>query len=469
MKIVITGGGMVGLCTSMLLAADGHEVTVLERDAAPPPDPTESWSSWERRGVNQFRLPHFFLARFRTIVGAELPKLSDALIAAGATRYNIVDNIPDEMKGGSLPDDDRFDALTGRRTVVEAVTARVAEETPGVTVRRGAAVQKLLSGASARDGIPNVVGVEVDGGERIDADLIIDASGRRSPLPRWIVDAGGAPAGEELDDSGFVYYGRHFKSEDGSLPAMFGPLKQDYGSISVLTLPSDNGTWSVTIIGSSKDSALRPLSDPQKWESAVRTLPLAAHWIDGQPIDDRVAVIAKIEDRFRDFAPDGQPIASGVLSVGDSWSCTNPSLGRGASIGALHALLLRDTLREQKDSDPWELASSWYEVTRTEMEPWYRTTLNYDRHRLAEVHSIIDGTPFSSADEEWLATKSMEAHSMESGDVLRANVEMAMLLRRPDEVLGDPAVKNLLSGFGEPTSESPSLGPSRSELLEAIA
>jgi 2-polyprenyl-6-methoxyphenol hydroxylase-like FAD-dependent oxidoreductase len=41
MKIVIVGAGMVGLCTSMLLAGDGHEVVVLERDPAPPPDPAE--------------------------------------------------------------------------------------------------------------------------------------------------------------------------------------------------------------------------------------------------------------------------------------------------------------------------------------------------------------------------------------------------------------------------------------------
>lgn len=468
MKVVITGGGMVGLCTSMLLAGDGHEVTVVERDSAPPPEPTEAWSSWERRGVNQFRLAHFFLCRFRSIIEVELPKLTDALVAAGAARYNIVENIPDDMKGGARPDDARFDLITGRRTVVESVTARVAESTPGVTVRRGAAVERLLTGASALDGVPNAVGVELEGGERIDADVVIDATGRRSPLPRWIAEAGGAPASEELDDSGFVYYGRHFASKDGSLPFMFGPLKQDIGSISVLTLPADNGTWSVTIIASSKDSALRALTDPKKWEAAVRSLPLVAHWLDADPIDDGVTVMAKIEDRIRDFAPGGKPVATGVLAVGDSWSCTNPSLGRGASIGAMHAVLLRDALREQKDADPWKLASSWYELTRTEMEPWYRTTMNYDRHRLAEAQSIIEGRPFSTDNKEWIASKTMEAQSMNSPDLLRANLDMGMLLRRPDEVTADPAIKDILAG-AEASIESPSLGPTRAELLEAIA
>ena len=74
---------------------------------------------------------------------------------------------------------------------VEAVTARVAEETPGLTVRRGAAVRGVLTGAPAHDGVPHVTGVELEDGERIDADLVVDATGRRSPLARWIADAGG--------------------------------------------------------------------------------------------------------------------------------------------------------------------------------------------------------------------------------------------------------------------------------------
>ena len=469
MKAVVVGGGMVGLCASMLLAKDGHEVVVLERDPAPAPEPGESWSSWERRGVNQFRLAHFFLARFRTIIEAELPELASALDAAGATRYNIVANIPDEMKGGSRPGDDRFDTITGRRTVMEAVTAKVAEATPGVTVRRGSAVQRLLTGPPTTAGVPHIVGVELEGGESIEGDVVIDAGGRRSPQPRWLTDAGAQPPAEELEDCGFVYYGRHFRSEDGSLPVMLGPLKQDYGSISVLTLPADNGCWSVTLTASAKDSALRALTDPEKWRSAVRTLPLAAHWIDAEPIDDGVSVMAKIEDRIRDFAPHGEPVATGILAVGDAWSCTNPSLGRGVSIGAMHAVLLRDILREHKDGDPAELAAAWYEATRSEMEPWYRTTLNYDRHRLAEVQAIIDDRPFESDDPEWTALHTIEGHGAEDPEVLRAFIDTANVLRRTDEIIGDPAVAALVDRYSRNPDDLPSLGPTRPELLQAIS
>ena len=41
-----------------------------------------------------------------------------------------------------------------------------------------------------------------------------------------------------------------------------GPPKQDCGSVSALTLPADNGTWSVTIIASAKDPVMRAVMEP---------------------------------------------------------------------------------------------------------------------------------------------------------------------------------------------------------------
>ena len=48
-NVVVSGAGMNGLTMALLLAKDGHSVTVIERDPAPPPRPDEAWDSWERR------------------------------------------------------------------------------------------------------------------------------------------------------------------------------------------------------------------------------------------------------------------------------------------------------------------------------------------------------------------------------------------------------------------------------------
>ena len=62
--------------------------------------------------------------------------------------------------------------------------------------------------------------------------------------------------------------------------------------------------------------------------------------------------MAKIEDRQRTFVIDGVPVATGVIPLADAWACTNPSLGRGISMGMLHAAALRSMLREVPLDDP---------------------------------------------------------------------------------------------------------------------
>ena len=269
-RIAVIGAGVGGLTTAMLLARDGHEVVVVERDPAPPPESAEeAWDAWERRGVNQFRLLHYFLPRFRVTLDAELPEVVQAALEMGALLHNPIALAPPEVTGGARPGDERHEAVTARRPVMEAALGRVAASTPGLTIRRGVGVAGLETGTPVADGIPHVRGVRTDAGELIAADLVVDGTGRRSALPSWLAAIGARRPVEELEDSGFVYYGRYFRSLDGSLPFAFGPPLQHYDSVSVLALPADNGTWGVGFITSAGDPALRALRDPQVWTTAL--------------------------------------------------------------------------------------------------------------------------------------------------------------------------------------------------------
>jgi 2-polyprenyl-6-methoxyphenol hydroxylase-like FAD-dependent oxidoreductase len=447
----------------MMLANDGHEVTVLERDPSPPTSPGAAWDEWDRRGVNQFKMLHFFLARFREVADAELPGLTDAMVAGGALRMNPLAGVPDEVTGGARAGDERYDVVTARRPVGEALIAEVASNTPGVTIRRGVGVVGVLS-SPGPDGVVHVTGVRTDAGEELTADLVVDASGRRSSMPQWLRDAGSPGPDEMLEDCGFVYYGRHFRSADGSIPPAIGGLLQPYGSISVLTLPADGGTWGVGVITSSKDAALRGLKDIESWEKVVSAYPFVAHWIDAEPITD-VKIMAKIEDRQRTYVVDGTPVATGVIPLADAWACTNPSLGRGISMGIVHAATLRALLREDPLGDPRHLALRWDELTRERVEPLFADTLSFDRHRLAEVQAAIEGRPYETEDPAWLLTNALATSVMKDPDLLRGFIEVAMLLERGVDVLSRSGLAERAIALADPT---PLPGPDRDELLSLV-
>jgi 2-polyprenyl-6-methoxyphenol hydroxylase-like FAD-dependent oxidoreductase len=311
-RIVVIGAGVVALGAAMLLAGDGHEVIMLERDPDRPPGQlADAWDQWQRPGLNQFRLPHAFQGGFRSVLDTELPAASKALEAAGALRLNFIrDVLPATMTGGWRDGDESYEWLTARRPVMEAVLAAQAEAADGIEVRRGAGVTGLISGTPVIPGVPHVTGVQTRAGEVIPADLVVDMSGRGSALPGWLADIGAPRPVEEFEDCGFVYYGRHFKSADGSVPPLIGPPQISWGTITSLTLPCDNGTWSVGLVTSSKDTAMRPLREAGQWQAVARSLPLVAHWLDGSPADDGVRVTAHLEDRHRDFVVDGRAVVS---------------------------------------------------------------------------------------------------------------------------------------------------------------
>jgi 2-polyprenyl-6-methoxyphenol hydroxylase-like FAD-dependent oxidoreductase len=465
-QVLVLGGGMCGLTTALLLARDGHQITVVERDPAGPPPAARAWQEWQRPGVNQFRLPHIMLSRWRAEMDRELPEVPYELEAAGGLRMNLLSMLPAAQRGPWRDGDDRFETVTARRPLLEAVLASAAA-TAGVTIRRGVTVTGLLADPSVAGPVPRVTGVLTAGGRTLRADLVVDCAGRRSALAAWLRAVGARPPVDERADSGFVYYGRHYRTRTGTLPEGRASVLQPYESMSILTLPADNGTWSVALVTSGRDRAMRGLRDPARWDTALGLYPLAAHWADGEPATG-IEVIAGIEDRHRGFMVDGDPVATGVVAVGDAWACTNPSLGRGATIGLLHAVGLRDVLRETGADDHDKLARRFHEWTTTGVEPLYRATLWFDRHRLAELDADAAGRPYQTEDPGWAFSRATFAAGRIDPDIARAYQSLTGLLATPDDLLAEPGLAEKIMKLGGHAPDYPLPGPRRGELLAAI-
>jgi 2-polyprenyl-6-methoxyphenol hydroxylase-like FAD-dependent oxidoreductase len=460
-RIVVCGGSIIGLSTAMLLARDGHDVTVVEQDPSEAPqDPASAWQDWHRRGVAQFRQPHLVLSRARQILDTDLPGLTDQLLDAGCVSVNPLAELPPTFPDRTpRPGDDRFRLVTGRRPVVEAVVAQAATRQPGVTIRRGVGVRGLL--ANLDRAVPHVQGVFLDGGEELRADLVVDATGRHTRLSGWLAPLTSMRPTVEAEDSGFIYYTRYFTGPEP--PALRGPPVAALGSISVLTLIGDNSTWSVTVWTSARDTALRALRDIDRFTRVVGGCPGQAHWLGGQPITD-VLVMGGILDRYRRFVVDGRPVATGVVAVGDAWACTNPSAGRGLSVGLLHAQRLRDAARDGL-ADPDAVVLRFDALTERDVTPFYRDQITADRRRLAEIEALRDGNePAPPADPT--ATALGEAMPYDA-DVFRGLLEMVNCLALPQEVLNRPGFRDRIAArSGERPMGPPA--PSRAELLDLV-
>jgi 2-polyprenyl-6-methoxyphenol hydroxylase-like FAD-dependent oxidoreductase len=407
------------------------------------------------------------LPRWRALMEREVPEVLDELTAAGGLRGNVVAMLPESRRGPMRDGDERFEFVTARRPVLEAAVAAVAGRTPGVTIRRGVAATGLLTDPQTPARPPHVGGVLTRGGRAFRADVVVDCCGRRSALGSWLEAVGARPPVEEREDCGLVYYARHFRTRTGALPPARMNILQHYGSVSLLTLPADNGTWSVVVTTSSRDRALRVLRDPRRWDAAVARYPLVAHWRDGEPITG-IDVIAGIEDRYRRLVVDGRPVATGLVAVADAWACTNPSLGRGAAIGLLHAGCLRDVLRDVDPGDPEKLVRRFDEVTTAVAEPLYRMTLGFDRARLAEIDADIAGTPYRTDDKRWIVGKAIFAASLVDHDITRAYQSLGSLLATPDELFAEPGLLDRVLKLGAGAPRYPLPGPTRHELLAAV-
>ena len=469
MRILQIGGGVCGLGTALLLARDGHEVTILERDVDPPPDSSPTaWDAWTRAGVAQFRQPHNLMPGARRMLETELPDVQSALKHAGAVTYDLSNPLPPSLTDRApRPIDSELWTYTGRRPMIEWVFADAVNREPNITMRRGARVAELLTGATAIAGTPHVTGVRTTGGDELRADLVVDASGRQSKSLEWLENIGARAPYEERADSGFAYYSRYFR---GTLPQRRAGGLTHIGSISLLTLPGDDGTWSVTIFGAAGDQPLKQLRHTEKWTNTVRACPLHAHWLEGEPITD-VLPMAGIVDRYRRFVVDGSPVATGFVAVADAWSCTNPSAGRGLTVGLLHAVQLRDCLRETADN-PADVVVRFDERTEGAIAPWYHAQMAVDRARFAEIEALAEGRERPvPADALTRSILSLFSVMGIDPDLFRAALEYIATITPVQEIVRRPEVAERIRTTREAVKGAPSPrppGPDRQQLLDLL-
>jgi flavin-dependent dehydrogenase len=326
------------------------------------------------------------------------------------------------------------------------------------------------------DDLPRVIGVQL-GGTTLEADLVVDAMGRRTTAPRWIAAIGGRPMTERSNDCSIIYYCRYYHLRDAKTlpdgPTIPGP-RGDLGYGAFTTFPGDNRTFCGLISIPPGDRALKGVRDVAAFEAAVATMPALRAWADPEivePITD-VLSMGSLQNTIRMFS-DGRPPVLGLIVVGDAVIHTDPALSLGLSFALIHARHLATVLREHRDDDLEAIAQAFEALARPEMAERFdyvsaiddtRTRL-WAGERIDIAHADGGAYPFFTYAAAGLA-------SLADGDLARVLVRRNQFLDPLAVLDGDSAMIDKLEAFyAGPLAETRRngrSGPPRDQLLEVM-
>ena len=434
MRTAIVGAGPTGLYLGMSLARRGHQVTIIDRDPGP-----ETGAEWARKGVMQFHHPHFFRPQVRDALLAEIPEVAESLVAAGAMLTPLNPMMPD------------FAGYRVRRLTFERVLRAAAVAEPGVSLMVGHADRVVLEGPRAR-------GVIVDG-RVVDADLIIDASGRNG---RFAEELRAPAIGGEC---GFAYVSRQYRllpdAEPGPMngPPGWGGIYHGY---LVIVFLQDARTFQALIVRQSDDRVLAQARDARVFDVVAQAIPSTAAWVDPARAAPQAAPMAGagLHNSYRgQLTEDGRVGADGLLFVGDAVLTTNPAAGRGVTTSMLQAQQLLAILGEY-GPDFHAVAEAFDQWCTENMRPWFEDHVRWDAGLLSRWRG--EDIDFSAPLPSDLICSLAEVDQ----SVMPVVGAYWSMLAGPDALCGieQRAREKLESGFRPAVPD----GPTRDELVDLI-
>jgi flavin-dependent dehydrogenase len=226
-----------------------------------------------------------------------------------------------------------------------------------------------------------VKGVHTERGELIRAELVVDASGRRSRAARWLAVAGARPPLDEIHACHFVFWCRQYRLRAGmSFPSFSLPITAELPYATVIVFPADNGTFALSLVVALRDPFRQHLRHGQFFDRFLNEVPLTAPWVSrGEPISEPSAS-ARLANRWRRLTNATGPVVAGFVLVGDAAIETSPTFGRGASFALAHAQQLARTGHEAV-SDPIGFVERFENWTTVNLGVWFQSQIAADRMR----------------------------------------------------------------------------------------
>jgi len=365
---IVIGGSLTGLLTARVLSDHFDQVTILERD--PVHDFPES-----RKGQAQTRHIHGLLAQGLLIIKEYFPGIEDELTAGGALVGDMAEYLHWHHYGGyKMQFTSGITGMTMSRPFLEFHIRRRVLALPNIALIDQCAVSELVTSADKQQ----VLGVRLSGRsdvrdtETMEADLVVDASGRGSATPKWLESLGyGRPSETEV------------KVRIGYATREYRRIEKDYEGWSEMILPAapaekraailfpiEGQRWIMTASGWLGDlppadeagllEYLRSLSAPDIYNIVSNTEPLTEILTYKYP-----ASLRRHYEKLTRFP-------EGFLTIGDALASFNPIYGQGMTSSAMQTYALQKILKRTTSlKGTWK--SFFKEAARVIDRPWQLT------------------------------------------------------------------------------------------------
>jgi len=412
-RAVVIGAGIGGLAVAAALAEFFDSVEVLERDQLPS-------DATPRPGVPQGRHLHGLLGGGLEALSMLFPDLECTLFAAGAVPIRINADFCEEIGGHEKPRRDLgWRGSMQSRPLLELLLRKALAKLPHVAIRSGV---KVLSLCASVDGA-RVTGVHhtVSDGttDALDADLVVDASGRGN-LTLSLLKALERPQPQEVEigvDLGYstAYFSFPNTPPEDWLAVLTHADAPQSSRAGVINRIEDN-RWIVTLIGRGDE---QPPADRDGFMGFARSLstPTIYNAIRDARMIGEVSRFFLPASTRRSF--DLTALPERLIVMGDALCRFNPIYGQGMSVAACEAVLLKRILQ----------------VARPRRYP----LADVGRQFQVDAQRLIDGPWQMSAIPDFIFPATRGKRPEDFAQTLQFAVAMSRLAAR------DPAVDRLIA------------------------
>src|SRR5215813_1611409 len=429
-RAVVIGAGMSGLATAGALAQYFERVDILERDRL-----TATVGS--RSGTPQDRHPHGLLAGGLCALDQIFPGFTSDLAAAGAVPVSFAREVQFERPDvGVLPKRDfGISVLCATRPLIELVLRRRAEAVTNVALWPASRVTGIESAAGG-DGVRGIRFVNGSGrSETLDADLVVDASGRGAPT-LTLLDALGWDRPQMTEIGVDISYTTVLVEipPDATADWKFVLTLPDPPHVAwhAVMVPTEDGRWIITI---ADRSATAWIETWDAFREASRSLitPTVYNALRYAQPPEGIRHYRFPVSTWKHFERLAR-LPRGVLPVADAFCRFNPIHGQGMSSAAKQARLLDDVLHRavaEPDAIAAVQAGFMAEVASVLETPWTMSTsadLAFPQTRGERPDNCAEGREFEAA---------LFRAAVADPVVHRAMVEVAQLLQ-PHRRLREP-------------------------------